>query len=183
MIPINLFQLARNASENQSQTYQPNQLLHQSIPQRICPACSLAELNLQLKTFSQNIDLDYRNDVSAFYYQTRIGNLKLVANDIDLPHRKVSLNSLTVDQTSTALRLGNDPDAKKVVKQVKQDISSQAEMDWHIRIGNLALNNNTIQFDDDTKVKQSSGMDYAHLLAKNVTIHADDLRYNKDHFC
>ena len=92
----------------------------------------------------------------------------------------IELKNLKIDKTIAALRLGNDPDAKKVVEQVKQDVSSQAQMDWQVKITNLELNGNDIQFDDDSKPKQSAGMDYSHLLAKNVILHADNVLYSKD---
>jgi hypothetical protein len=138
-------------------------------------------LNLQFKNVAlQNIDLDYRNDVSSFYSKIKIGDLEMDANKVDLPNRQVDLNSLKIDKTSTALRLGNNPEARKVVQQVKQDVNSQAQMDWKLKIAKLELNGNDIQFDDDNKKKQSAGMDYAHLLAKNVNLHANDVSYNKD---
>jgi len=138
-------------------------------------------LNLQFKNVAlQNIDLDYRNDVSSFYSKIKIGDLEMDASKVDLPNRQLDLNSLKIDKTSTALRLGNNPEARKVVQQVKQDVNSQAQMDWKLKIAKLELNGNDIQFDDDNKKKQSAGMDYAHLLAKNVNLHANDVSYNKD---
>ncbi|HYJ37221.1 MAG TPA: hypothetical protein VEV87_01335, partial [Chitinophagaceae bacterium] len=139
------------------------------------------QLDLQFKNVSlQNIDLDYRNDVSSFYTTIKIGDLQMEANNVDLPNRVIDLQSLTIDKTNTALRLGNNPEAKKITEQVKQDVSSQAQMDWNLKIASLKVNSNDIQFDDDSKKRLSSGMDYAHLLAKNVTLHADDILYKKD---
>ncbi len=139
------------------------------------------DLDLQFKNLSlQNIDLDYRNDVSAFYNRIKIGDLKVDAEKIDLPNRIVQLNTVKIDKTTTVLRLGNKEEAKKVVQQVKQDMSSQAQMNWVVKIGKLELNENDIQYDDDSKRKQPAGMDYAHVLAKNVTLHADNILYNKD---
>ena len=144
-------------------------------------AAEPVNLNLQFKNLSlQNIDLDYRNDVSAFYSRTKIGQLAVQAQKIDLPHRIIQLNTLKLDQTFAALRLGNKEESKQVVQQVKQDVNSQAQMDWRVVIGNLQLNKNEIQYDDDSKPKQAAGMDYAHIQAKDVTLHVNDLVYNKD---
>ena len=142
----------------------------------ISEAAAPISLDLQFKNVSlQNIDLDYRNDVSQFYNTLKIGQLQLQANKIDLPNRIIDINTLVLDKTNTVVRMGNDPDAKKIKEQVAQDVSSQAKMDWKVKVASLKINNNDIQFDDDSKPKQASGMDYAHLLAKNVTLYAQDI--------
>src|SRR4051812_8019825 len=144
-------------------------------------AAAPVDINLNFKNLSlQNIDVDYRNDVSAFYNRIKLGNLQVQANKVDLPNRLIQLNTVKLDKTSTVVRLGNKQEAKEVVQQVKQDVNSQAQMDWKLNIANLQLNDNTIQFDDDSKPRVSSGMDYAHILADNVTLHVNDLIYNKD---
>ena len=139
------------------------------------------DLDFQFKNLTlQNIDLDYRNDVSAFYTRLKIGDAVVNANKVDLPNRTIDLETIKLDKTTTALRMGNDQDAKKVVQQVKQDVNSQAQMDWKVRLGRFEINENNLQYDDDSKPKLSSGMDYAHILANNVTLHASDVIYNKD---
>jgi hypothetical protein len=138
-------------------------------------------LDLQFKNLSlKNIDFDYKNDVSAFYSRVKFSQLIVDAEKVDLPHRVIQLNTLKLDDALTALRLGNNVESKQVVQQVKQNVNSQAQMDWQVNVGNLQLNKNTIQFDDDSKPKQSAGIDYSHILAKEVTLHANNIVYNKD---
>jgi len=147
----------------------------------VSEAATPIDLDLRFKNVSlQNIDVDYRNDVSSFYNTLKIGQLQLEANKIDLPNRVIDIKTVVLDKTNTVVRMGNDPDAKKIKEQVAQDVASQAQMDWKVKVASLKINNNDIQFDDDNKPKQPSGMDYSHVLAKNVTLYAQDISYNKD---
>ena len=149
--------------------------------QDISEAAAPIDLDLRFKNVSlQNIDLDYRNDVSQFYNTLKIGQLQLEANKIDLPNRVIDIENIVLDKTNTVVRMGNHPEAQQVKEQVAQDVSSQAKMDWKVKVASLKINDNDIQFDDDSKPSQPSGMDYAHLLAKDVTLYVEDISYSKD---
>ncbi|HYE54749.1 MAG TPA: AsmA family protein, partial [Chitinophagaceae bacterium] len=138
-------------------------------------------LNLKFNTIAlQNVDLDYRNDVSAFYNTIRLGRLDVEASRIDLPNMLVELDKLHLDKTMAVIRLGNKPEAKKVAEELAQEITSQAQNNWRIRVKDLQLNEDSIRFDDDSKPRLSSGMDYAHLDAKGLTLHADNFLYSLD---
>ncbi|HKP31729.1 MAG TPA: hypothetical protein VJT83_03345, partial [Chitinophagaceae bacterium] len=139
------------------------------------------DFDLKFKAISlENIDLDYRNDVSAFYNKINIGNLDVNADKIDLPNKIINLSTVKMENTNTAVRLGNKPAAKEVAQAVKQNVQSNVEVGgWKVFVNTLEVNNNTIQYDDDSK-PHVAGMDYSHLLAKKLTLHVDDLVYNLD---
>ncbi|HEX2683899.1 MAG TPA: hypothetical protein VHL77_08195, partial [Ferruginibacter sp.] len=128
----------------------------------------------------QNIDVDYRNDVSAFYNTIKLGKLEVDAKKIDLPHMMIDLDKLHLDKTVAVVRLGNKEQAKVVAKQLGQEVAAQAQNNWRVRVADLELNDNDIRFDDDTKPKLAKGMDFSHLKADNLTFHADDLFYSSD---
>lgn len=137
--------------------------------------------NLKLNTINlQNVDVDYRNDVSAFYNTIKLGQLAVDAKNIDLPNMVVDLDKLHLDKTTAVIRLGNKEEAKKVAKQLGQEVAAQSQNNWRIRVADLELNDNDIRFDDDTKARLASGMDYSHLKADNLTFHADDLFFSTD---
>lgn len=123
----------------------------------------------------QDINLDYRNDVSALYTQLNLGGLHIQPQKIDLAQRIISLDALSLDSTSAVLRLG-----KKEGAETQQEVNARAEAGWRIQVANLQLNNNSLQFDDDNSPRQQSGMDFMHLLAKKLTLHVKDLAYSSD---
>ncbi|HEX6182175.1 MAG TPA: translocation/assembly module TamB domain-containing protein [Chitinophagaceae bacterium] len=138
-------------------------------------------LNLNFKDITlQNIDLDYRNDVSAFYNTIKLGLLEIDARKVDLPNRIIELDKLVLNNTTAAVRLGNKKEAQKVAEEVVQELESQATNNWRIKVNTLQINNNNIQFDNDANPRLAKGMDYSHLKANNLTFHAEDLLYTVD---
>lgn len=139
-------------------------------------------LNLKFNTIAlQNIDLDYRNDVSAFYTTLKLGQLDIDAKNIDLPNQVLEFDKLHLNKTLVAIRMGNKPQAQKVAEELGQEISAQVTQNhWRIKVADLELNDNDIRFDEDSKPRLTKGMDYAHLKADNITFHANDLFFTPD---
>jgi translocation and assembly module TamB len=139
-------------------------------------------LNLKFNTINlQNIDLDYRNDVSAFYTTLKLGQLDVDAKNLDLPNQVLELDKLHLNKTMASIRMGNKQQAQKVAEELGQEIAAQAtQQNWRIRVADLELNDNNIRFDDDSKPRLSRGMDYSHLKADNLTFHANDLFFATD---
>ncbi|WP_152268486.1 translocation/assembly module TamB domain-containing protein [Agriterribacter humi] len=140
-------------------------------------------LNVQLDIDNldlQNINLDYRNDVSALYTQLNLGALQIQPKKIDLAQRIINLDALALDSTTVVLRLGKKEGAEIVKKETRQEAEAQAEAGWRVQIGNLQLDNNNLQLDDDNSPKQQSGMDYMHLKTEALTLHVSDLLYSSD---
>jgi translocation and assembly module TamB len=162
--------------------YQSKPLLeNNSMAQDVAEAKQPIDLNLKLKQITlQNIDLDYRNDVSAFYNTIKLGQLEADARNVDLPNLVIDLDKLHLDKTTAFIRLGNKEQAKVTAKQIEQEVVAQAQNNWRIRVTDLELNDNDIRFDDDTKPRLAKGMDYSHLKADNLTFHADNLFYSID---
>ncbi|MEJ7766787.1 MAG: translocation/assembly module TamB domain-containing protein [Chitinophagaceae bacterium] len=140
---------------------------------------SAMQLNIR-KIFLSDIDLDYRNDVSAMYTSLNLGNLELNVNKLDLFNRLIDLKSLQLDKTVASIRLGKKEAAKEVVKQVNQELEAQSEIPWRVMVGSIRFNENNIQFDNDNKPRLAEGMDYAHIKAEDLTLHIDKLLYSKD---
>lgn len=149
--------------------------------EHMAEAAAPITLNLKFKDIVlENIDLDYRNDVSSVYYTTKLGKLEVEASRLDLPNRILELNTLHLNQTTAAIRLGNKQQAQVVKEEVEQAVVSQAQTGWRVKVADLELNDNNIQFDNDAMPRTRNGMDYAHIKADKLTFHASDLLYTLD---
>lgn len=137
------------------------------------------QLNFR-KLLLKEIELDYRNDVSALYTSLNLGELILNVNKLDLRNRIIDLGNLQLNNTLAAIRLGKKEQAKIVEKEVEQEIESQSQANWRVTAENIRFNNNNLQFDNDNKPRQEHGMDYAHIKAQDLTFHLDNLLYSKD---
>ncbi|MGB8195322.1 MAG: translocation/assembly module TamB domain-containing protein, partial [Chitinophagaceae bacterium] len=152
-----------------------------SMSQHMAEAKQPIELNLKFKQIAlQNIDLDYRNDVSAFYTNLQLGQLDVEANRLDLPNMILELDKLHLNKTTASIRMGNKQQAQLVVEEAGEAIVSQAQNNWRIKVADLEVNDNNIRFDNDALPRLSNGMDYAHLKADRLTFHAEDLLYSMD---
>ena len=128
----------------------------------------------------EDIEVDYRNDVSAFYTTMRLGDLVVHSNNLDLKNRVIDLQDITLNELNTVIRLGRKEAAKVAVKEIKKEVELEAQNDWRIVVGSIRLNNNSIQLDDDNKPKLRTGMDYAHMKAEQLTLHVNNLLFSKD---
>jgi translocation and assembly module TamB len=132
--------------------------------------------NFQLK----NIDLDYGNDVSAFYTKLFLGDVVIENKDLDLTNRKMHLASLQLKNTSSGIRLGRQQGARVLVSEVKKEVKVQQQNGWSFIIDKALLENNTISFDNDNMPKQPHGIDYAHFRGEKINLDADRFTVNGD---
>src|SRR6185503_10643355 len=128
----------------------------------------------------KNFKLDYRNDVSATYATIDVGELMVQPNKIDLDNRIIELQNASLANSILAVRLGKKEQARVVVQEVKQEVKSQSEAGWNIKLISFNLNNNSLQFDNDNNPRTASGIDYSHLKLADVTIQIDNLVLNQD---
>ena len=126
------------------------------------------------------IDVQYRNDVSAFYTTMKVGKLFTQGKNFDLQNRKLDLSELQLSNTHAAIRMGNKEQAKVVAQEVKKEIQTQKEQNWGIRIDKIQFDNDHIEFDNDAQPKTPYGMDYAHFDGDSINLHINDFVMNDD---
>ncbi len=138
-------------------------------------------MNVQLGSIVlEKVKIDYGNDVSALYTIADIGQLKTKQRSLDLPNNKVDLDNFTLNDSKFIVRLGKTKQAQVVKQEVKKEAVAQQQAGWGFIVSNLDLNNNTIQFDDDSKPALQRGIDYSHLSANELTLQADNLVMTPD---
>jgi hypothetical protein len=132
------------------------------------------ELNLK------DVNIDYGNDVSAFYTKLNLGNLTLNADDVDMKNQVIRLDKVELDNTTASIRLGKTAASKTVEAQAGQEAEQQANSGWRVFVKNIGLNNNDLAFSNDNEPRLKQGMDYAHLDAKDLTLHAENFIFSPD---
>jgi len=126
------------------------------------------------------INVDYGNDVSAFYTTLNIGQLKGTERLVDLQNNRIYFDQVALNNSKIAVRFGKKPGAQVVKKQVNQEVKAQKQAGWDFKIANLDLANNKLRFDDDNKPKLNYGLDYAHLNAENLSLDVDEFIMKPD---
>ena len=140
------------------------------------PAMKLNLGNIDLS----KINIDYGNDVSAFYTTINLGQLKTKERLLDLVNNKIYFDELALNNSKVAIRFGKKEEAVIVKKEVSQEVEAQKQVGWDIKVASIQLDNNKFLLDDDTKPALSYGMDYAHLSGDSLTLHVEDFVMNQD---
>jgi hypothetical protein len=151
------------------------------LSQDIAEAQAPAPLNLSFGVIDiSKVAVRYDNDVSSFYANVNIGKLKADGRLLDMENNRVHLDELTLANTTAAVRLGKSQGAKVVKEQAAQEVVAESTAGWDFRVAKLRLDNNNIRYDDDNMPQLSYGMDYAHLKADALTLHADNFVFKPD---
>jgi len=137
-------------------------------------------LQLALKKIElSDVALDYQNSVDALYTDIRLGELKGDVRTFDLHKQLILLNEIQLNNTTATVRIGKQKTAEVLSKKAAP-IADSANAGWRLLVASTSLQDNNIRFDDDSKPKMASGMDYAHINAKKLTVQIEDLQYSKD---
>src|SRR5690606_2122707 len=70
--------------------------------------------------------------------------------------------------------------AQIVKKEVAQEVESLASSFWRVVVKKLRLDNNRLKYDDDAAPVLTRGIDYSHLDARELNLHADDFLFAGD---
>jgi translocation and assembly module TamB len=127
-----------------------------------------------------DINLDYGNDVSALYSKIKMGALALDADKVDMVHQTITLNEVSLNNTTASLHMGREQTAKIVETKKDTAVAVVQEGGWRVLVKNVALDNNNIAFDNDNNTPVKKGMDYMHLGITGLTLHAANLQYTPD---
>jgi len=151
------------------------------LEEHIKKAVKPAPFNISLRSVElSKVNLDYGNDVSAFYTSANIGELKTDERLLDLQNNQIELDQFLLNRSKFVVRFGKKQQAEIVKQEVKKEVEAQKQAGWNVRVSRLVANNNTLQFDEDNKPAQAHGIDYAHFLATDFTLDASNFIMSPD---
>lgn len=134
-------------------------------------------MDLTLGTIDlSDINLDYKNDITAINTQIDLGKLLLQVDKIDIANQDLLFKSLELSDTKALLGLGKV--AKQAIENTGEKITNEAEKGWTVRLNDLSLKNNDIKFDDLNQKRLPRGIDFMHLDIKNLNGHAQNVYYD-----
>ncbi|MDR3711804.1 MAG: translocation/assembly module TamB domain-containing protein [Puia sp.] len=156
-------------------------------------------LSLQLGTIGlEHIAFDYQDEIVATKASVNLGTFRAVADASDWQQLKVRLRELDLKNSKIVVSMGaalkNPGGSAPVTKpaQTKTLVKAAAHANtvaanasatiggdsatWQFEIASLLLDNNDLQYDDNTKKKIPQGIDYNHLKVDGLVIHGDNLQ-------
>ncbi len=138
------------------------------------PVINLKQVQLK------NIDVDYRNNVSALYTQTKILSLDTRVNTADLNGRRIVLDQLRLLGSETRVLVGKTESAKLVKEKAKTEAKDIVAQSWLINVRDVNIRKTFFQFDDENQPRQKQALDYGHLKAADVTLQASHILMDED---
>jgi translocation and assembly module TamB len=132
--------------------------------------------HVQLK----NIDVDYRNNVSALFTQAKFQDLTTRVNTADLNGRRIILDHLRLLGADAKITLGKTESAKLVAEKVKTEAEDVAAQSWLLDLRDVNIRKTSFQFDDESQPRKKQELDYAHLKASDVNLQARKFLFDKD---
>jgi hypothetical protein len=126
----------------------------------------------------EDIQIDYKNTVTAIDSKLDLGDLNIQFDALDLPNQKIDVSSISLEHTSGHFALGEA--AQEAVESTAEEVAEVMEVGWTVNVSKLRLDSIDFKYDDLTKDSISRGLDYSHLDLQDVMADASDIFYNTD---
>lgn len=130
------------------------------------PAINLRHIRLK------NIDVDYRNNESAFYTTAKLNDLTTRVNTADLNGRRIILDHLRLAGAEAKVLMGKTEGAKLVAEKAVTEAKDVVAQSWKLNLRDLNIRNTSFQYDDEAQPRRKKELDYAHLNATDFTLQA-----------
>jgi translocation and assembly module TamB len=138
------------------------------------PAINLRHIRLK------NIDVDYRNNVSAFYTTAKLNDLTTRVNTADLNGRRIILDHLRLTGAEAKVLMGKTEGAKLIAEKAKTEAKDVAAQSWMVNLRDLNIKQTSFQYDDENQPRREKELDYAHLNATGFTLQARSFVMDND---
>jgi translocation and assembly module TamB len=144
------------------------------------------------KALLSNVSLTYKNDPSAQFISTRVGEAEITADNIDLINSRVALNTVKLRNTSIAYAQNeNVPVEKRLVNpaEVVRDLNDAVEgatgqpSNWVVTLNRSDIRGVDVAFDNFDEPRQRTrlpAMDYNHLKFTDLVLNVENLRYSEN---
>ncbi len=139
-------------------------------------------LDLDLTLGSADLDrikLKYRNAVSALDADVNIGQLNVESDKLDMKNQVIDLRKVNLDNSMFHITLGKKPQAKVVIKEVKEKVEAVATF-WGFTSDDINIANSHLRYNDESMPVLQRGMDYANLDIKNLNLDANRFIFSGD---
>lgn len=136
----------------------------------------------------ENIRGKYTQEVTGQAVVLNLDETTVIANALDLKNQIIDLDKVSVGKSFISYQqlrtnathidqtASSQPASVASSSQAKQATDSTPKKDWDIKLKELYLTDNNIQYYDFTKTHQKRSVDFDHLWINNLDITAEDLK-------
>ncbi len=124
-----------------------------------------------------SVKATYTNAESLQDLRAVIGELAVEADKIDIGKEIIQLNKISLQESAIVYTLNKTITAdtvKKVITQ-KEATTNEKKSNWVITLNQLDLKNNSMAYENNNAPALSQGMDFNHLMLRNINIDSRDI--------
>lgn len=146
-------------------------------PESELPDIQLNKVNLA------NVQFNYTNRADFQQIKTNIGEMELLADELDLKNNRIGLEALTVNNSKAAFVLNETVEIDSVL-QVAEEVATEGPKEqadphkWVVTLDKLNMQNNGFAFDNFREPKQAKGVDFNHLNFSNIDADINEVFYS-----
>ncbi|GCC50472.1 translocation/assembly module TamB [Chryseotalea sanaruensis] len=142
----------------------------EDIPVSPLPAISFEEIKLN------KVKINYKNPVVGQTIYANLGTLNIEANEVDLNSQKLDIDEIALLESVISYRQDKHQD-KSISIQKKDSVIlfTGINIPWDIKVNELKLAGNSLQYDDFNIKPEKSAIDFNHLLVSDLRITAEDI--------
>lgn len=143
---------------------------------------SAAALVISLEQFNAiNVNLSYEQTVLGQRASATLGEVRLLADKIDLPNRVIALDEFSMKESKVSLYTSRHDTTATAQTGTPGENTEGAGAPWKVSLTKLELDNNTVENVDETSPAFPGLFDVNHLLITALNLNASDMAYDGEH--
>ncbi|MEO6130595.1 MAG: translocation/assembly module TamB domain-containing protein, partial [Saprospiraceae bacterium] len=125
-----------------------------------------------------NVNIDFKNTVTAIDSKLGLGHLLIEMNDLNLPNQQIDIRLVHLDNTTGQFALGKT--AQKAVIATSTEVVTTLQKGWNINLDKLEMDSINLKYNSLAAKKQTRGIDYNNLDLKDLVVDASHIVYAPD---
>lgn len=131
-----------------------------------------------------NVDLNYKNVVSAQQFIFAIGEFVVTGDEINLPGQSIALNKVGLHDSDLQIILNENIEVDSVAKKVEETVSEKEGEEDGSRMAfffnELNLSGNQVRFNNYNEPKLASGVDFNHMNLSALNVLVEDFEFHDE---
>ncbi len=131
----------------------------------------------------RNVKFSYNNTADRQHISTSLGQVVLLADEINLKNQRIKLDGLTINNSKAAFALNENIEVDSIIKQAEKVVTEgpkeQAKPHkWIVTLDRLNMQGNAFAFDNYKEKRQPKGMDFNHLNFSDINVTVNEIYYS-----
>jgi hypothetical protein len=124
----------------------------------------------------QNVHGAFNDIAGGSLIAADIGKLFVHPDKLDLTNQQLVIKDITLNNTKGIFALRKKT-SNAIAKQQQKRPKDTSSKPWNVSLGKLAMQKDSLAFDNENAPRQLQGVDYSHLAVSNLTAAIENMAY------